>query len=326
MQALTPEEIQALLQQSEPKDKKEKFRRSKLLMGVSVQPYDMQTTLTLTPRQRAMMRQWADQFAQSLRYALIPLLRMTLELRLNNEGLTSLSDLAERWKEQTFVIPMTTSGNLRGDHFIALSTNLAMVAIDRLLGGPGIVSQSILQRPLSRLEVNLFLKLAERMAKFLLTAITGEEEGQFVQLHNLLTSEEQIAVLTDKVPIYSLCYDFQLGQERGNLWIGLRADALKGLERKFQHRSQPKNNFNTSHPTMSLPVTMRIVLATGRITMKELKQLQVGDVIVLDGFKGEPAMLVWNGRTLCLVRPGILNGHFAAQVLPTKSRHRGEEK
>jgi flagellar motor switch protein FliM len=77
---------------------------------------------------------------------------------------------------------------------------------------------------------------------------------------------------------------------------------------------------------MSLPVTMKVVLATGRITMKELRQLQVGDVILLDGFKGEPARLVWNGRTLCMVRPGIRDGHLAVQVLPPKIQQRGEVK
>lgn len=326
MQTLTPEEIQALLRQSEPKAEKDRKQQSKLLRETSVQPYDMQATLTLTPRQRAMLRQWADQFAQSLRYALIPSLRMTLELRLNNEGLTSLSELAEQWKGHAFVMPITTSGHLRGDHFLALSTNLAMVAIDRLLGGPGTISQNMLQRPLSRLEVNLLLKFAERIGRLLLTVITGEEEGQIVQLNSLLTSEDQIAMLTDKVSIYSLRYDFQLGQENGNLWLGLRSDALKGLEQKFQHHHLSKPSFSTSHPAMSLPVTMKVVLAVGRILMKELKQLQVGDVIVLEGFKGDPARLVWDDRTLCLVRLGTLNGHLAVQVLPAKFRQRGEEK
>lgn len=327
MQALTPDELQALLQQqATTAEKKPQRRRSRLLSDVPVQPYDMQTTLTLTPRQRAMIRQWVDQLVQSLRYSLIPSLRMALELRLNREGLTSLSELTEQWKSKAFVIPMTTSGKLRGDHYLAISTNLAIVVIDRLLGGPGTVPQVMLQRPLSRLEANLLLKFAERVAQSLLTVITGESEGGTVQLQNLWTSEEQIGVLSDKVPVYSLVYDFQLGKESGQIWIALRADALKGLEQQLlTHQSQlpsPK----TSHPVMSLPVTMRVVLAKGRITVKELKQLQVGDVIVLDGFKGEPARLFWNDKALCLVRPGIHDGHLAVQVLPPKTQQRGGVK
>lgn len=175
MQTLTPEELQALLQRQEPKGEQLQRRRSRLLSGVTVQPYDMQATLTLTPRQRAMIRQWADQFAQSLRYALIPSLRMTFELRLNDEGLNSLSELSERWKGKAFVAPITTSGRLRGDHYLAISSNLAMVVIDRLLGGPGTVSQSLLQRTLSRLEVSLLLKFLEKVARSLLAVVTGEE-------------------------------------------------------------------------------------------------------------------------------------------------------
>ncbi|MCX7969631.1 MAG: FliM/FliN family flagellar motor switch protein, partial [Armatimonadetes bacterium] len=206
------------------------------------------------------------------------------------------------------------------------SNNLAMVVIDRLLGGPGTISQSLLQRPLSRLEVSLLLRFLERIARSLLSVITGEGEGQSVQVQNLWTSEEQIGILTDKVSFYNLCYDFQLGQESGYLWIALRADALKGLEQQFQHRQVSPNHLKESHPVMSLPATMQVILASGRITMKELRQLQVGDVILLDGFKGEPARLVWNGRTLCMVRPGTRNGHLAAQVLPPKTQQRGEVK
>jgi len=327
MQNLTPEELQALLQQPEPtSERKTQRQRSRILSGITVQPYDMQATMTLTPRQRAMIRQWADQLIQSLRYALIPSLRMTLELRLNSEGLVSLSELASQWKGQAYVIPMTTSGRLRGDHFLALSINLGTVVIDRLLGGPGTVSQSLLQRPLSRLEVNLLLKFSERIAQSLLSVIVGEEGEQTVQLQNLWTSEEQIAMLTDKVTLYNLCYDFQLGQESGNLWIALRADALKGLEQLSSHHTFQHPAPCTSHPVMSLPVTMKVVLARGRITMKELKELQVGDVVLLDGFKGEPARLVWNGRVLCMLRPGIRNGHLAVQVLLSKTQQRGEVK
>ncbi len=325
-QMLTLEEIQALIQRQEPKSDRSQRRRSRLLSGVSVTPYDMQATLILTPRQRAMLRQWADQFAQSLRYALIPSLRMTFELRLNSEGLISLSELAGEWKGKAFVAPVVTSGRLRGDHYLAISTNLAMVVIDRLLGGPGAVSHSLSQRTLSRLEVSLLVKFLEKVARSLTKVITGDEEEETVQMQNLLTSEEQIAMLTDKVSFYNLLYDFQLGQENGHLWIALRADALKGLEGQFQHRQISPPSIKASHPVMSLPVTMQVVLASGRITMKELKQLQVGDVIVLDGFKGEPARLVWNGKTLCGVRPGISNGHLAAQILPPKTQQRGEVK
>lgn len=327
MQTLTPEEIQALLQQPEPtRERKTQKRRSKLLSGVTFQPYDMQAMLTLTPRQRAMIRQWADQFVQSLRYALIPSLRMTLELRFNSEGLVSLSELTSQWKGKAYVIPMTTLRRLRGEHFLAISINLAMVVIDRLLGGPGKVSQSLLQRPLSRLEMNLLLKFAERIAQSLLTVVAGKEEEHSVQLQNLWTSEEQIAMLTDKITLYSLCYDFQLGQESGNLWIAFRADSLKGLEQLSSHPRTSHPAPSNSHPAMSLPLTMKVVLATGRITVKELKQFQVGDVILLDGFKGEPARLVWNGRNLCIVRIGIRNGHLAVQVLPSKTQQRGEVK
>ncbi len=212
MQTLTPEELQALLKQQPTTGKGTQKARSRIVANVPVQPYDMQATLTLTPRQRALLRQWAEQLTQSLRYVLIPLLRMTLELRLSKEGLASLSELTEEWKAKAFVIPMTTTGRLRGDHYLALSANLAMVAIDRLLGGPGILPAGFQSRPLSRLEGSLLLRFAERIATSLIAVITGETENQSMHLQTVWTSEEQIGMLTDKVMVYHLCYDFQIGQ------------------------------------------------------------------------------------------------------------------
>ncbi len=323
MQTLTPEELQALLKQQPTTGKGTQKARSRIIANVPVQPYDMQATLTLTPRQRALLRQWAEQLTQSLRYVLIPLLRMTLELRLSKEGLASLSELTEEWKAKAFVIPMTTTGRLRGDHYLALSANLAMVAIDRLLGGPGILPAGFQSRPLSRLEGSLLLRFAERIATSLIAVITGETENQSMHLQTVWTSEEQIGMLTDKVMVYHLCYDFQIGQEQGNLWVALRADALKGLEQTWQHKVAEPPQHLRHHPAITLTVPLRVVLATGHILIRELKELKVGDVVLLDGFKGEPVRLVWDNQTLCQARLGTRNGHWAVQILPTKQQ-RGE--
>lgn len=325
MQTITPEELQALLQQGEPSNRKAAKRRSRLLTGVAVQPYDLQATLTLTPRQRAILRQWADQFVHSLRYALIPALRMTLELRLNHEGLIPLSELASQWKGTAFVFPVTAFGRFRGDLYLALSINLALVAIDRLLGGPGILPSVAIQRPLSRLEVNLLFRFAERIVRSFLNTMTGENSHS-IQLQNLLASEEQLAMLTDKVAVYSLCYDFQVGQETGFLWLALFADALKGLEQQMKRHSPPDLKRLRQHPALALTVPLRVILSSGRILVRELKDLKVGDVIVLDGFKGEPVRLVLGERTLCKVRPGTRNGHWAVQILPFKPAQRGEQE
>ncbi len=318
-QQLTPDELQALLSQEATAPKKRGTERRRLHRTAPAKPYDLQASLTLTPRHRAILHQLGEQLAQSLRYALIPSLRMTVELRLHDEELTTLTALVEGWQEKVFVAPILVFGRLRGEHYWAMSNNLAMVAVDRLLGGPGLLT-SPLRRSLSRLEMNLVLRFVERLSEALLNVVgaDGGEEPSF-QTQGLMTTTEQISVLSDNISVYAFAYEVQLGSETGQLWLCLRAEAVKGLEQPTNRRLAPDLGQLGQHPISVLPLPLRVILAEGILSFSEMRQLRVGDVIVLDSFRGEPLRVVYGEKTLLLARPGARGGQLAVQVLAAKT-------
>jgi flagellar motor switch protein FliM len=313
LSALSPEELQALLTQVPKKS----LQRRRLHRAVATRPYSLQTSLTLTPRQRAMMRQWAEQAMHALRYALISTLRLSIEVRLQSDGLVALSEMVKAWQGNAFVASFATLGDLGSDHCLALTQNLAMVALDRMLGGPGLPPS--VQRPLSRLEINLLMKFAELLGRAFVSVLNPETtEPSPARVGNLTTTPEQLSLLTDQQSVYAFCYELRLGAETGQVWFCLRPDALKGLEQPTKHKPLPSPERLYQHPVAALPLTLRVRLGRGRMTLNELRRLQVGDVIVLDAFKGTPAQLCFGDRTLCLVRPGVKDGQCAVQILSTQ--------
>lgn len=310
---LKPEELQALLTQASQKSS----GRRRLHRAIPIRPFSLPTSLTLTPRQRAMVRQWAEQFTYALRYALISSLRLPVEARLQSDGFVSVSEMLKEWQGKAFVATFAPLGNFGGDHFLALTHNLAMVALDRLLGGPGIPPS--LSRPLSRLEVNLLMKFAEFIGRTFLSALTPEtSEPSPIHVAHLMTDPEQLNLLTDHQSAYALHYELRLGAQSGQMWVCLRPDALKGLEQPTKHKPAPSPDDLSRHPLGSLPLTFRVRLGTGRMSLRELRQLQVGDVIVLEAFKGTPVQICFGERVLCLARPGTKDGQFAVQILPSQ--------
>lgn len=314
-QGLSPEELQALLVQ-----RKETVGggRRRLRRDATARPFSLESSLTLSPRQRAMLHQWAEQLAHALRYTLISMLRMAVEVRLQNDALLPLTELVKEWQKGTYIATFAPLGALGNDHCAALSTPLAMVALDRLLGGPGL--PSTVQRPLSRLEVSLLLRFMEQLGRALVGVMGGEAAEQpTVRAAMLSSTPEQLTLLADQQMVYTFCYEVQLGTANGAMWICLRADALKGLEQPATPRIAPSPERMQQHPVAALPLTLRVVLGKGRISFRELQRLQVGDVLVLDGFKGTPVPLCWGERTLCWVRPGVRGGQFAVQVVDAKT-------
>lgn len=313
MSSLSPEELQALLTGQQ----RRRAGRRRLHFNAVTRPYSLQTSLTLTPRQRAMMRQWAEQAAYSLRYTLISNLRLAVEVRLQSDGLVSLPDLVKGWQGNTFIATLATLGNLGGEHCLALSSALVMVALDRLLGGPGI--PLAVQRPLSRLEISLLTKFMESLGRAFVSVLGGESIDSIpVRVANLTNTTEQLSLLTDQHNAYAFCYELRLGNETGQLWFSLRADALKGLEQPNKQKQPPSPDRLYQHPAGALPLTLRVRLGTGRMSLRELRQLQVGDVIVLEAFKGTPVQICFSERVLCLARPGTKDGQFAVQILPSQ--------
>jgi len=310
---LKPEELQMLLMQVPQKSS----GRRRLHRAIPIRPFSLPTSLTLTPRQRAIVRQWAEQFTYTLRYALISSLRLPVEVKWQSDGFVLLSDLLKEWQGNTLVTTFAALGDLGGDHFFALSQNLAMVALDRLLGGPG--SPPSLARPLSRLEVNLLMKFAELIGRTFLSVLNPEtSKPSPVHVARLTTSSEQLNLPTDHQSVYALHYELRLGTQSGRMWVCLRPDALKGLEQPTKHRRMPSPDDLSRHPLGSLPLTFRVRLGTGRMSLRELRQLQVGDVIVLEAFKGTPVQICFAERVLCLARPGTKDGQFAVQILPSQ--------
>lgn len=304
--ALTPEELQALLSQPRPGREATAPPRRRVHRGVPSRPYDLREVWSLSPQQQTTLHRWGEEFASVLEAHLLRSLRLGGEVRLVSEGLSSLGALLQQAAGRIWVAPWRGQGRWEGEHYWLLEPTLMVPLVERLLGSP---EPSSPERPLGRLERGVALQClrgwGERWQQ-----VTGERGP--ASLRRLFLAPEEGDSLEEKLQVYTFAYSVRMGPLQGRLWLGLRADLLRQEE-----RTEPQGDPSPPPPSLArhLRLPLRVVVANGSLSLKELQRLREEDVILLQGFRGQPVRLVWRDKTLLRARLGTRGGRMAVQIL-----------
>jgi len=207
-----------------------------------------------------------------------------------------------------------TVGN--GVWVLALSQSIALMVIDRLLGGPGKVPSAEREgwTPLEKALLNRILVMlgdayAEAWRQYTHSPLT-------LRLMQVFTGDLSDQTLTFQSGGGALLvsHRLQVGEETGVLqWI-LPTESLSALI------SKPSRSGSVSSAKASpLSPTLRLTLHFGwqgfPITMNQLQKLQVGTILPL-----QTSFLVWcKGRVVGTGKPYRRNGRLVAKILQWKS-------
>lgn len=244
-------------------------------------------------------------------------IRMRIGIRLSPASLekdTFINFLQRDYQWSVSAAFNTTIGN--GVWILALSQSLALMLIDRLLGGPG-KAPSVEKKewtPLERALLNRVLGLfgdayAEawqqhahsRLTLRLMQVFTGDLSDQ------TLTFQSGGGALL-------ISHRLQVGEETGVLqWI-LPTESLSALISKRPHFSSV-DSARASPLSPALRLTLHFGWQGFPITMNQLQNLQVGTVLPLRG-----NFLVWcEGRVVGTGKPYRRNGRLVAKIVQWKA-------
>lgn len=223
-------------------------------------------------------------------------------------------------------IPSTTILNifsvypLEGNAIMEINPNLGFAFLDRLLGGPGNPLDKV--RSLTEIEQTVMEKLAQRMIEYM-----REPWSSIVDMEPVVERVEtnpqftQLVSPSEVMMIVSL--ETRIGDLMGVINICIPYLVLEPIISKlsvhFYYSTSgkavtPENVASIQSKLENTNIQIKVILGKAVITVKDLLELSVGDVVPLDRNCKDDLELQIGQRTKFYGRPGIHGNKVAVQV------------
>ncbi len=287
-------------------------------IGVEVRSHDFNRPERVSKDQIRALAQLHEGFARSFGASLSGFLRTIVEVEVKD-----LEQLA--YSEYIQSLPNPTSFNLIGFHplggavCLEISPMIIYPIIDRLLGGSN--EQSFLpKRPLTQIELRLVRKIVDRAMESL-----REAWSSIVPLECTLQEMETNPQLAQIVPpnevVVSVGFDLRLGEQAGTMNLCIPFNVIEPVIDKLSaqgwYKGTGRNEVMRQRITKILrraPVQAAAILAETRITVGDLADMNVGDVIVTDKAAMASVLLAVKGKRKFFAKLGQHKGRRALKI------------
>lgn len=209
---------------------------------------------------------------------------------------------------------------LDGNAIMEINPNLGFALLDRLLGGPGNTLPKL--RALTEIEQTVMERIVQRMLSYL-----EEPWGSIIEFNPSLERVEtnpqftQLVSPSEIMMIVSL--EARLGDTMGMINMCIPFLVLEPImDRLSVHfyysstgqKSIPEHVAVIKNKLDNTCVPIKVILGRTSITVKDLLELSVGDVISLEKNIKEELEVVIGEQAKFLARPGIFENRYAVQV------------
>lgn len=223
-------------------------------------------------------------------------------------------------------IPNTTILNIfgllpfEGKGILEINPHLVFYIIDRLFGGPG--TSNIKSRPLTEIEQIIVTKTVTRLLGYFKDAWANLVELQ-PKFESLETNPSFTQIVSPTEMVVLITLEMHLGETEGFANICLPCIMLEPISNNLNARfwygtSQKKQTteylkyLKSKVKKAKVPVTASLGRAT--VSLKELLDLQKGDVISLETSINEEANIIIGSRTKFKGHVGLSGSHLAVQI------------
>lgn len=289
--------------------------------SLEIKPYDFKRPERIGKDQMRALQTLHESFARNFGAALSGFLRTIVEVKVAN---------CEQMTYSEFVsgLPNPTSFNLvgapglEGQMCLEVSPLIIYPIIDRLLGGN---SQDLFipQRPMTLIETRLINNVTKRGLAALAEAWAGLQAFEFA-----ISASESNPQLVQIVPpnevVVVISFELRLGTRAGTMSLCIPFNVIE----PFMDRLSSQTWFVATRKGIASQIERRIegtlarapveitgVLATATMTLGELLELSVGDVITTEHEATRPVTICVEGERKYLAQVGQYRGNKALRVV-----------
>ncbi len=308
---LSNEEVEALLsaietgqvlvgQKAEPKKEKK------------IQHYDFRRPDRFPREQKRRLQKISEEMAKAIGISLSRFLRTSVSVELI---------AIEEFSYEVFVNSFTdiVCANivnlkpLNGLGCLTVDVGFCLSIVDRGLGGPGKVPQKI--RPLTLIEESVVsVVLSNILEDIRLCWVKLAQLEWVLEKMDMDLKSLQIAPTTETMISINFATSGDLGNGTIILCVPVASLEMIMIKSKLEKIDRKEEIAIMENAINGVELTASAVLGTAYLSLGELLNLKVGDVISLDNKITDDICIEIEGRTKCYGKPGIFGKKLALQV------------
>ncbi len=287
---------------------------------IEIRSYDFKRPERISKDQMRALEMLHETFARNFGASLSGLLRTIVEVRV-----TSATQMT--YSEFIGGLPNPTSFNLvrcpplEGQICLEVSPLVIYPIIDRLLGGSN-KELFVPQRPMTLIETRLIQKILKRATDGLGEAWQGIRRIEFA-LGEMESNPQLVQIVPPNEVVVVIGFDVRLTNRAGPMSLCIPYNAIEPLIEDLSAQSwfvtgKAANGAGTAERIAgglsAARVELEATLATTTISLSELRNLEVGDLIVTSRPSDGAAVLGVEGKPKFLARIGQVRGNRALRI------------
>jgi flagellar motor switch protein FliM len=296
-------------------------RHRRDLENIEVRAYDFKRPERVSKDQMRALQTLHEAFARNFGAAMSGFLRTIVEVKVANCDQMTYAEFISGLPNPTS-FNLISAKPLEGQMCLEISPLIIYPIIDRLLGGTN-QELFIPQRPMTLIETRLISKITNRG----LSALT-EAWASIKQLNFEITATESNPQLVQIVPpnevVVVIGFELKMANRAGTMNLCIPYNVIEPIMDELSAQSWFNVPKNARTPEMksriattlnSAPVTVTGLLAETTITLRDLMNLQVGDLVVTERSASSNVVLCVENEKSFLANIGQFKGQRAIKVV-----------
>ena len=261
-----------------------------------------------------------ERFARNVTSALSSYLRLSVRATLANAVQATFGEFVEILPEASVTYVFRASP-LKGPVILGVNLRQALAMLDRLCGGPGVVSD--VDRDLTEIEVALLSQVGRHLCRAL-----GDAWSAVIELNpiveDILVTNHNVARAAAPTDIVVVLYvDFGIGDVSDAMYLCLPYLALEPVMDQLHKQAWLVDDSGAERDQIEqrirdrlLDVTLDAVVELGSVALlaHEAANLHEGDILRLNAASGGKLLLYTSGYPLFWCRPGVKSGNIAVEI------------
>lgn len=288
---------------------------------LEVRPYDFKRPERVSKDQMRALEHLHDGFSRNFGVMLSGFLRTIVEVKV-----ASIEQMT--FSEFTHSLPNPTCFNLlspeplEGNICLEISPLIIYPVVDRLLGGSN-ADLFIPQRPLTAIELRLVGKIIDRAISSLEEAWTAVVPLK-VRLEETESNPRLVQIVSPNEVVIVIGFEMKMGGRTGTMSLCIPYNVIEPVIEKLSRRTWAANKRSRTDSQLrrhlashldAARLTVRAILADTSIKINELKNLQVGDIILTAKPASAPLTLMMGDKRKYIGHLGQFKGNRAFKVL-----------